>query len=607
MSILPSKELNFAKELIDEGKYEEALQHLKDIEQRKTLTLEEKLGIQEYKGWVYILLGQHETALKIAEQLYQNSQELNMPLYSLSALFLKGNIFLVNEKTEEFFTTIKQGDNILKSIPREDSLEYHQREANLFLANGQTNLLIGKLDLALDYTDKGLAFYEQNDQLSFLIPRFLGGTKAYAYQVKGELDLALECAKKALSLISKGEYYAQLLTKAMIYRNMGTIYFEKGELNSALEYHTRTLEIYEKIKEGWWIGWSFFHIISIFLAKKNLTQAQNYLHQFKQFTEKHEFRLSSSLFQLSHALILKSSARMRDHVEAEHMFKEVVKKNEWLFTTNIALFNLCDWYFKEFRLSNQMEILNDIYPIIDHLQRNAIRQNSYSLLANVKLLQAKLALLQINMVDARKILAESQGIADEHGLQLLAQAISREHDKLLEELKLWESIKKTKAVVSERLKLASIDEVLERMQGQRAIELLESTNEQPVLLLIIAEGGILIFSYPFTDKWKQDDDLFGSFLSAFTTFSDEFFTQGLDRAKFGEETILMQSVGTFSICYLFEGQTYLAKQKLDNFVASIQKSTLIWESLEKFYKTSQVANISDIPQMENLLAGIFLS
>jgi len=125
--------------------------------------------------------------------------------------------------------------------------------------------------------------------------------------------------------------------------------------------------------------------------------------------------------------------------------------------------------------------------------------------------------------------------------------------------------------------------------------------------MIIAEGGILLFSYPFTDEWERDNDLFNSFLSAFTSFSDEFFSKGLDRVKFGDDTLLIQSVESFSICYLFKGQTYPAKQKLDNFVESVQKSTSIWETLKTFYKTSQVVNVNDIPQIENLLTSIFLN
>ena len=388
---------------------------------------------------------------------------------------------------------------------------------------------------------------------------------------------------------------------------MGHIYYKKGDFDSAFEYFTRSLENSKEVKAFRWMSRPYFWIIDILLKKENFNQAGNYLQQFKQFNEKHESKDGYLLYQLSHILMLKSSSRLRERVEAENLLKKFVEEKPPIDITNIALIHLCELYFEEFQLSSHMDILDDIYPLIDHLQSNARYQNSYSLLANVKLLQAKLALFQINMVESRKLLTEAQNIADEHDLRALAGEISREHDHLLEELKLWESFKKEQSSVAERLKLASVDGVIERLQGKQVIEPLESKGQQPVSLLILTEGGVLLFSYPFTSEWKQDDDLLGSFLSAFLKFSDEFFSQGLDRAKFGEETILLQPIGSFSICYLFRGQTYFAKQKLEKFAETIQKDPKIWGTLEKFEKSSRVAELRDLPKMENLLTNIFQS
>ncbi len=77
-------------------------------------------------------------------------------------------------------------------------------------------------------------------------------------------------------------------------------------------------------------------------------------------------------------------------------------------------------------------------------------------------------------------------------------------------------------------KLAKIEDSLfffTEKPGQRTEELI---NEEPVVLLIISDAGVLVFSYPFAIKWKRNNELFGSFLSAFTSFSDEFFSEGFD-------------------------------------------------------------------------------
>ncbi len=69
----------------------------------------------------------------------------------------------------------------------------------------------------------------------------------------------------------------------------------------------------------------------------------------------------------------------------------------------------------------------------------------------------------------------------------------------------------------------------------------------------------------------------------------------------------MQSVGPFSICYLFKGQTYPATQKLTRFTEQIQNITSIWQTLEKFYKTSQVLELKDNPSLESLITEIFIN
>ena len=143
------------------------------------------------------------------------------------------------------------------------------------------------------------------------------------------------------------------------------------------------------------------------------------------------------------------------------------------------------------------------------------------------------------------------------------------------------------------------------MQGKSTLEPNELVDELPILLLIIAEGGALVFSYPFSEDWKFDDELFGSFLTAFNSISNEIFSEGLDRVKFGKQTVLMENIANFSICYLFKGQTYPAKQRFDEFIEKIQELTSIFQTLEKYYQTSQVAELADIPTLEPLILEVF--
>ncbi len=237
----------------------------------------------------------------------------------------------------------------------------------------------------------------------------------------------------------------------------------------------------------------------------------------------------------------------------------------------------------------------------------ADQQHAYFWLAETRLLQAKLALIQMNIEEAKQKLTQAQRVAELHGLKLLAFKISAEHDNLLERTNIWENLKKSNAPMSDGIKFASFEGLIERMKGKRAIKSPLISPEIPVLLLIIGEGGFLLFSNSFKEKLFLEEDLLSAFLSAFNAFSSELFSKGLDRAKFGEYMILMKTLNSFSVCYLFKGQTYTAKQKLNEFAEYIRSTTSIWQTLNKYYKTSRTLELKDLPPLENLISEIFIS
>ena len=190
MSNSVSKKLAHVKELINEGKMEEVLQRIEHIEQNKSLTPKESLETRRYKGFIALGLGQLDNALKIAEDLHQKSQKLEMPLYSLDALSIKQWIFFLHLNLEEWYKNYQQSVKLFSSIPREESPEFQQREGHLFSNIAFANYIEGNFDLALDYGNKSLKLIEQVDPHSYLIPKILSQI-AQAYGAKGEPKIAI--------------------------------------------------------------------------------------------------------------------------------------------------------------------------------------------------------------------------------------------------------------------------------------------------------------------------------------------------------------------------------------------------------------------------------
>jgi len=144
------------------------------------------------------------------------------------------------------------------------------------------------------------------------------------------------------------------------------------------------------------------------------------------------------------------------------------------------------------------------------------------------------------------------------------------------------------------------------MLRKRVVEPNEIQDEESVVILIISKGGNLIFSQSFTEGWSFQDHLFGGFLSAVNSFSDEIFSQGLDRAIFGEYTIIMNAISPFIVCYLFKGQSFLAQQRMKHFVDKIQNNKKIWEPIKKYYQANRFVQEKDIPSLDLLVNEIFI-
>jgi tetratricopeptide (TPR) repeat protein len=594
-------------------------------------------------------LGRYEDAINLSENAYKMSESHKNSLQMFNSLFVKIKVLLDIFEIDEAYELANQLEKLFGSLKNMSSAKLMIKEAELAYIMGRAYSDHHEFKKAEEFFKKSLTFREkigdkakisqvllwlgQNlkhqgelihslkyfeqclavEEICLLDKCYALAYLADSHMIKGELVQALKYNKdwqNVAEIINLKALTANSLSQA------GNIYRLKGDLNKALEYFERSLMLIEKT--GVIIGRPaiFTALIEINISKGSSETAKDYLKRFEQYVKKvkgtpaHKSQLNQQL-NYCNAMILKSSTNLRDRVKAELLLKNIMVSDSWAIYAQWkplgVIVQLCELLLIEFRRSNDLEILDEIKPLTKQLKALAESQNSFSGLAEVHLLEAKLALIQTNMGEARRLLTLAQKIADDNGLGLLAQKISIEHDTLLEQLDVWEELKVKKTPISERIDAVSIEEVMERMLNKKAVEPSKISDEQPILLMVIAEGGVLLFSYPFSEEWKHNDELLGSFMSAFTSFSDEFFSEELDRVKFGQYIVLMKTIPNFSICYVFKGQSYLAKQKLAHFTSRIQNNQSITKTLDNFYKKSQVIEIKDFPFLEAFITEIFTS
>ena len=235
----------------------------------------------------------------------------------------------------------------------------------------------------------------------------------------------------------------------------------------------------------------------------------------------------------------------------------------------------------------------------------AEKSHSYITFCETFILQAKIALLNFNINAARRFLTQAQKIAEKYGMKRLAMKISHEHDELLRQKEIWENLKESKASITERWKLAGLNEQIKLMVKKRMVEIQKPKDEEPVHLLIVSKGGIPFFSQTFKEDASFEEHLFGGFFTTIHAFIKANFSEGLDRAIFGEYTLLMNSLEPFFVCYIIKGESYLAQKRIGAFTDKIQSDQEIGQVFNKYYQMNQKIEFKDIPSLEYLITDIF--
>jgi hypothetical protein len=318
-------------------------------------------------------------------------------------------------------------------------------------------------------------------------------------------------------------------------------------------------------------------------------------------------RKINGIYLLNKALLLKESSRLSSRGKAQEILKQLLEDYELQLDTKISvLLRLSEILLEELKITGDPDVLIELESNFNQLLKIAEKSRSYWVWGETFLLQAKLALTSLQLNDARRLLTQGQKIAERHDITLLARKISDEHDELLKHLDMWQKLKESKAPLTDRLELSRLNGQMKTMIQKRIIEPSEMEEEEPIVILFISEAGIPVFSQSFLKEWEFEDHLFGGFLTAVNSFSDEMFSKGLDRASFGEYTLFMSSASPFLVCYLFKGQSYSAQRRLSYFIEKITNDKAIWENFEKFFQLNQEIQLKDIPTLEPLISKIFI-
>jgi tetratricopeptide (TPR) repeat protein len=659
-----------------EGKFQEALEIINDIEKKGGLIPRDQLSLIILKGKILSFYQEFMETVRIGELGYQLSKSLEMKEQMITSLLFKAYCLFLGQY-DKALKYLFEAEDHLSSLSNASQSYLDRQKKNILFRKAWAHLFKGEydeafnealeclelqekfgnkidiaytlqllgnicigtedFDLGLDYTSRSLSnfkevgdpigkatslgimgslmFYtgELNKAVEYCKKSFSSkmisprtkldniNTLSQVYRYRGELDKALKYLNQGIPLAKKNNIYNYYVL-FQIYT--GGIYFEKGEYNRAIEYLKPSLALAEKIRDAAAIILSILILVQIYLVTDSLEEVQQYLDYLKEMNLQMKMSLLTDCYMLMKAILLIKRGGSRNRGEAETILKQVSRDQSQPTIKAYSLIYLCEFYFEEILLFKDSEVLKEIDPLLMELYKISEEQRMFGYLAEAKLLQAKMALIQMNFKETQRLLTQAQRVAELYGITRTAQKISDEHDNYLEKLSEWKKLKEKDVPMAKRLELASVDGVLERLQGKRALEPSELVDEEPIVLLIMDNTGITYFTYSFKKNWDSDS-LFSSFMSAFNSFSSEIFSESIDRIKIGENLILINPIESFLVCYIIKGQSYPGLQKLNRFSDAVKNNTEIWKMLINAVQTGEELKIIDIPSLKSLLSEIF--
>lgn len=291
------------------------------------------------------------------------------------------------------------------------------------------------------------------------------------YELKGDLDQALDNFKRSLAIYEALGIREQT---ALLVANIGGVYRKKGEYQQAQEYYQRSLVMFTEFGNTSYIAVNLVELVWIALERKDTDLVQKSLNQLKEINSLVDNRIIHQRFRMAQALVLKASNRTREKLKATEILEQVVKEEIGDHSLTVtAMIHLCDLLLTELKLTGEAELITEIHKFTNQLLEIAKRQSSHSLLVETYLLQSKLALVQMDMGRASKLLTQAQAIADESGLEKLAETLAQERTLLDSQIQKWDLIVKDNPSTKDLIELTQLDNLLERMIQETVTDMMD--------------------------------------------------------------------------------------------------------------------------------------
>ncbi|MFX0182020.1 MAG: tetratricopeptide repeat protein [Candidatus Hodarchaeota archaeon] len=322
----------------------------------------------------------------------------------------------------------------------------------------------GEYNLVLEYLQKALTVAEDLDYKGYLAD--IHSQFGLFYIDKGELDQALEHLHESVTLFNETNFYFEnLCTWPLIF--LGRIYHDRGNFEMALEFFKRGLALSVEFAYSFAVGAVLDSLITLAIDIGYREQGEPFLRQFKDLTLKHEHKSISQVYRVVKAKFLKASTRLKDKMEAQAIFQQVVNEEKEIINVGTvieALLHLCELLIYELHITGDEEVFKEVKTLLIKFLNITQAQKSVNLQVNALLLQAQLKAVEGNLQQTTELLTQARVTAEKYELHILGEKAEAEQNRLENEMMKWQELIQRNAPIQERLEHARVEHYIKDAQ-----------------------------------------------------------------------------------------------------------------------------------------------
>ncbi len=328
-----------------------------------------------------------------------------------------------------------------------------------YRALGNIYLFKGEFNLALDYTKKSFTLAESiknKCEISHNL-QHLGEI----YYLKGEFKFAEKCIIRALELAEAADYTVQVI---LCLYNLGRLLQDRGDFKASLKWYKKALNLVKDRNTRFFLAEGLYNLIRLYTYHLTSNKAEPLIKELEVLKIEENTEWNNLMYRAGRALVLKTSKRLPDKMEALNIFQEIAEEPHSVYKVTVeAIINLTDLLLYELKITGNEDLLGELDHYCNRLLEIADKQNSHSLLAETYWLQSKLALLKLNIQEAQTLLLKAQSIAEEQGFKALANSIGYDHYSFFSQLQKWEEFLAGNVSLKRRIELAQLEDLVVKL------------------------------------------------------------------------------------------------------------------------------------------------